>query len=165
MIVDVDHSAEKYARAEGFVKARNLAYNLSSPFLSKLGGSEVARLPELYAGDYEWTGDIITRMPPQRITIQLNEKAAPLACQNFRALCTGDKGKGKSGCALHFKGCKFFRIIKGFMAQCGDLQTNTGAGGESIFGKKFKDDRGGLKQKLGRRGLVAMCNSGKNSNT
>lgn len=66
---------------------------------------------------------------------------------------------------LHYKGCPFHRIVKGFVAQTGDIATGTGAGGESIWGKKFKDDLKGLKVKLDKRGCVAMCNNGKNTNT
>lgn len=47
---------------------------------------------------------------------------APKAAENFRCLCTGEKGKGKSsGKALHYKGCRFHRIVKGFVAQGGDI--------------------------------------------
>lgn len=55
--------------------------------------------------------------------------------------------------------------VRRFVAQTGDIATGTGAGGESIWGKKFKDDKDGLKTKLDKRGLVGMCNNGKNSNT
>lgn len=79
---------------------------------------------------------------------------------------TGLKGKSSNtGKPLHYAGCPFHRIVKGFVAQTGDIATGTGAGGESIWGKKFKDDKDGLKVKLGKRGAVAMCNNGKNSNT
>ncbi len=39
------------------------------------------------------------------------------------------------------------------------------AGGDSIYGGKFNDDKGGLKLKHGGPGVLAMANSGKNSNT
>merc|ERR1719331_3302181 len=66
---------------------------------------------------------------------------------------------------MWYKGCPFHRIVKGFMMQGGDFVTGTGAGGESVFGKKFKDDPKGLKQKHDARGVVSMSNTGKNSNT
>ena len=166
--VDIDDARAKYARAQEFVKAKNLAYGLSSPDLEKLGGSERARLPEIYSGEYEWVqkGPIILSLPPQRIVVELDRKKSPLAVENFVALCTGEKGKsGKSGRELCYRNCPFHRIIAGFVAQAGDISTGTGAGGESIYGKKFKDDRDGLKVKLGKRGQLAMCNNGKNTNT
>lgn len=56
------------------------------------------------------------------------------------AFCTGEKGKSKeSGKEMCYKTVPFHRIIKGFMMQGGDFVTHTGAGGESIYGKKFKD--------------------------
>ena len=54
---------------------------------------------------------------PQRIILELWPDVATLAVSNFRALSTGEKGKGQSGKALHYKGCKFHRVIKGFVAQ------------------------------------------------
>ena len=168
LCVDVDGARAKYARAHDFVAAKNLAYNLSSNILTELGGSERARLPELFANDWEWSqkGDILLDLPPQRIVVELDRVRAPLAVENFVALITGEKGKSnKSGKQLHYKDTPFHRILPGFVAQAGDISTGTGAGGESVYGKKFKDDLNGLKVKLGVRGQLAMCNTGKNSNT
>ena len=54
--------------------------------------------------------------PIGRIVMELFDDVTPKTCDNFRSLCTGDKGVGKSGKPLHFKGSKFHRIIPGFMA-------------------------------------------------
>ena len=101
-----------------------------------------------------------------RIVIELDTKNTPKTAENFRALCTGEKGMAKSNRAkpLHFKGTRFHRIIKGFMCQGGDIIYEDGRGGESIYGKKFADEKGGLSKKHS-RGVVSMANSGKNSNT
>lgn len=53
----------------------------------------------------------------QRVVFELFSDVTPLTAENFRALCTGEKGRGKFGKPLHFKGCPFHRIIPGFMAQ------------------------------------------------
>lgn len=104
-----------------------------------------------------------------RIYVEVWPETAPLAVENFVALLLGNRGKGQeSGCPLSYKGCHFHRIIKGFVAQGGDFVKNNGSGGECVFpGKKqgFKDDPAGLKVKLDERGILAMGNSGKNTNT
>lgn len=129
--VDINDTRAAYQRACDFVAARNLAYNLTSNNLEELGGSEKKRVKEsLYPNDFEWSqkGRICLRMPPERIVFELFPDKAPLAVENFVALVKGSKGVGDCGKPLHYKGCPFHRIIKGFIAQGGDFVMGNGTG-------------------------------------
>ncbi|XP_050234742.1 peptidyl-prolyl cis-trans isomerase CYP21-1 [Mercurialis annua] len=97
-----------------------------------------------------------------RIVIGLYGQVVPKTVENFRALCTGEKGKGNSGKALHYKGTPLHRIVSGFVIQGGDIVHGDGKGSESIYGGTFPDEN--FKIKNSHPGAVAMVNSGPNSN-
>jgi peptidylprolyl isomerase len=101
-------------------------------------------------------------VPAGRLEVVLQDDAVPRTAENFRCLCTGEKGVGRSGRPLHFKDSSFHRVIPGFMLQGGD-PTGNGKGGESIWGGKFADEIH-PENTHSARGVLSMANAGPDSN-
>ncbi|MQM03359.1 hypothetical protein Taro_036138 [Colocasia esculenta] len=83
---------------------------------------------------------LIGKGKARRIVMELFADVTPKTAENFRALCTGEKGIGRAGKPLHCKGSTFHHIIPNFMCQGGDFTRSNGTGGESIYGLKFEDE-------------------------
>ncbi|CAM6129144.1 unnamed protein product [Calypogeia fissa] len=97
-----------------------------------------------------------------RMVMELYADTNPKTAENFRCLCTGERGLGQSGKPMHYKECLFHRIIPSFMCQGGDFVKGNGTGGESIYGHKFPDEN--FTRKHDKPGVLSMANSGPNTN-
>lgn len=98
-----------------------------------------------------------------RIVFKLFQDKCPKTCENFRCLCTGEKGVSRrTGTKLHYKGSRFHRIVKNFMIQGGDITDGNGKGGDSIYDGTFDDENLALAHD--EPYLLSMANRGPNTN-
>ena len=112
--------------------------------------------------------------PVGRVVIILKADKAPKTCENFRCLCTGEKGVDSKGRKLHFKGSSFHRVVPDFLLQGGDvvhpdaLDPMNGAGQTSIYQSEenpdgFFDCEYNSLRHAG-PGVISMANQGPNTN-
>lgn len=104
------------------------------------------------------------------VRVKLYHDQAPLACDNFRALCTGKHGIGRSGKPLCFRNSTVHRVVPNFCIQGGDFTRGDGTGGESIYKPNSRDVdmwgnfRDEVFMQHNRKGLLSMANNGPDRN-
>merc|ERR1712000_367951 len=139
-----------------------LAKTPNSSTTRSFSATSAAMVQKVYF-DVEWEGPVLQGGKPTstvkaqsgRINFNLFDDVVPKTAENFRALCTGEKGFG-------FANSSFHRIIPEFMLQGGDFTRGNGTGGKSIYGEKFADEN--FKLTHDRPGLLSMVNAGPNTN-
>jgi len=138
------------------------ALALAATFLTMTNEATAEKTSEAKITNKVYFDIDINGEPAGRIVMGLFGNDVPKTVENFRALCTGEKGVGKLGKPLHYKGSKFHRVITEFMLQGGDFTAGNGTGGESIYGAKFNDEKFAFQHDD--VGLLSMANAGPNTN-
>jgi peptidylprolyl isomerase len=100
--------------------------------------------------------------PLGRVVFELRNDIAPIACENFRSLCTGWKGKGRFDKPLHYKSNRVHRCIPDRLLMAGDIICQDGTSGESIYGDTFEDENFVLRH--AGPGTLSTCNRGPDTN-
>ncbi|KAG2214190.1 hypothetical protein INT46_010425 [Mucor plumbeus] len=169
-IASYEDALKRYNSAKSWVRQWYSTYGFASDDLDQLGAEEKETLNDILSSDptassEKWIIDAPTPLAGGQVVIELNDKECPKTSENFAQLCIGGKIGKSSKKPLHYKDTRMFRLVNDFMVQGGDVTRGDGSGGDSIYNGKFNDEKLGLNKKFNATGLVAMANSGKNSNT
>ncbi|CAD7955836.1 unnamed protein product [Amoebophrya sp. A120] len=161
---------KEFTQFADFVKQRGATFGCPTD-AKELDEEQKEMLAEVMRGEVTDSTTIVRTTEPVspkigQVKIDLNDKECPKTAENFRALCTGEKGIGKGHQKpLHFLNSTMHRIVPNMFLHGGDFTRFDGSGGDSIYSGKFNDEKPGLKFKHDVPGLLSMANSGKNSNT
>ncbi|CAO3629371.1 unnamed protein product [Cunninghamella blakesleeana] len=161
--------SQRYEKAKEWVKKWSTTYGLESDNLEKLNEQDKETIRDILSNDpiaqeEKWLINPPTPLGGGRMVFELNDKECPKTTNNFISICQGNVIGKASKKQLHYKSTKLFRLIPHFIIQGGDVTKNDGSGGDSIYNGKFNDEKNGLKP-FNKKGILAMANSGKNSNT
>lgn len=128
------------------------------------GGDEVDGMKEFRSAKSRVYFDLTVGGEPfGRVVFELRGDVVPKTAENFRALCTGEKGKTADGRSLSFRGSVFHRVVPDAFIAGGDFINGDGSGGRSIYGEPFEDENFILRHTG--PGVLSMCNSGPDTNT
>ncbi|CAO3700990.1 unnamed protein product [Rhizopus stolonifer] len=169
-IAQYEDAQKRYSSAHAWVKQWWSTYGFAKDDLSQLGPEDKETVKDILSNDptaisEKWLVDSPEPLKGGVIEIGLFDKECPKTSENFVSLCKGGKVGKSSKKALFYENTKMFRLVPGFVVQGGDVTRDDGSGGDSIYNGKFNDEKPGLAKKFNKKGLVAMANSGKNSNT
>ena len=163
-------ASNRHSSAKAWVKQWHSTYGFTSDDVAELTSEEKETLRDILSNDPTATAERWLMDAPQplgggKLVIELNDKECPKTSENFVQLCLGGKISKSAKKPLFFQDTRMFRLVKDFVVQGGDVTRGDGSGGDSIYNGKFNDEKPGLVKKFSKKGLVAMANSGKNSNT
>jgi len=135
-----------------------------SAFGGMFGKAPVRRTPHRSLANLPmvWLDFQIGDNQPHRVRFALYADTVPRTAENFRSLCTGERGMGRCGQPLHFKNTLVHRVVRRSLIEAGDIENYDGTGGESIYGCRFPDE--GFVDTHHSRGLLSMANRGPNTN-
>lgn len=157
---------EKYVREKGAAQiGREVPTGAEAT--AAMSEEELEMLSDMFSADPSGEENPVRMRPASllagRLVIELDSAGCPRAAENFRCMCTGEKGTSRSsGKSLHLKSSPFHRVESGFVMQGGDTIKGDGSCAESIYGMKFgKDEAAGLRSKHEPMGTLAMANAGK----